>query len=123
MGKETTQAGERKLTNCASRIGPGMVLLKAKTCMRHPPTRARFRLLTSADRSGCAVKEEGAQLGGESREKGQSRVHLPTKGLIQIGVGHQTGAVTARGGLAPAVRNLRGTGVQPLHIRPENQAQ
>lgn len=99
-----------------------MVLLKAKICTHHPPAMACFSFLSGTDSSGFAVKEEGPQLGGESGEKGQSRVHLPTKDLIQMGVGHQTGAVKARGGLAPPVRNLRGTGAQCLHIRPENQA-
>ena len=113
MGKKSMQAEERYLlSKCASGIGPGMILLKAKVCMHHPPTMPCSRFLTSADKSGFAIKEEGPQLGGESREKGQSQVHLPTKDYIQISIGHQTQAVKARGSLAPAEL---GTSTPPWH--------
>lgn len=125
MGKESMEAEERYLTRRASGIGPGIILLKAKICTHHPPTMACSRFLANADNSGFSIKEEGPQLGGESREKGQNRVHLPTKGYIQIGIGQQTRAVKARGSLAPAEL---GTSTPPWHwgallrIRPENQA-
>lgn len=125
MGKESIQAEERYLTKCANGISPGMILLKAKLCMHHPLIMACSRFLTSADKSGFTIKEEGHQLGGKTREKGQSQVHLPTKCYIQIGIGHQTQAVKARGSLAPVehwvLPHLPGTGVHCLCIQPENQ--
>lgn len=68
---------------------PRMILLKAKVCMHHSPAMVCSRFLTSAGKTGISVKEEGPQLGEESRKMEQSQLYLPTQCYIQIGIGHQ----------------------------------
>lgn len=74
MGKESMQAEQRYLSKCASGIGPGMILLKAKVCTHHPAAMTCSRFLTSAGKSGFQGGRTPAGRGekGDGTETGAS---------------------------------------------------